>query len=155
MRLHEALRLLGLTAGWTLADAKAAYKKLALEYHPDRNNSEDANEKMQRIGAAYSRVRQACEGDSGGGIEDSDEDGGDARAAEIHEMLSELFVPRLSRAAAAAIASTLHPSEQSAAPKPGVYTGAPTNPGLAERIAATRAKVTAAEAEARARKRDV
>ena len=31
----------------------AAYKRLSLKYHPDKNSSPDANEKMQHINQAY------------------------------------------------------------------------------------------------------
>ena len=38
------------------ADVKAAYKKLALKYHPDKNTSKDAAEKFGEIDKAYKRL---------------------------------------------------------------------------------------------------
>lgn len=35
---------------------KASFRKLALEYHPDRNPSPDAKLKLQRIYDAYEKV---------------------------------------------------------------------------------------------------
>ena len=32
---------------------QAAYRKLSLKYHPDRNSCEDAKEKMQQLNSAY------------------------------------------------------------------------------------------------------
>ena len=34
-------------------DIKKAYRKLTLQYHPDRNNSSDAEEKIRKINEAY------------------------------------------------------------------------------------------------------
>ena len=34
-------------------EIKKAYHKLALQYHPDKNNSVDATEKFQNITSAY------------------------------------------------------------------------------------------------------
>lgn len=36
----------------------AAYKRLSLKYHPDKNNSPDANQRMQEINEAYSILSQ-------------------------------------------------------------------------------------------------
>lgn len=53
MLLREAMDLLELSAECTRADAKAAYKRKALECHPDRNpDVADAKEKFQAVGAA-------------------------------------------------------------------------------------------------------
>src|ERR1044071_10426000 len=41
-------------------DIKAAYRKLAMRYHPDRNNgSKDAEEKFKQITEAYDVLRDA------------------------------------------------------------------------------------------------
>jgi DnaJ-class molecular chaperone len=45
--------ILGITKGSTAADIKSAYRKKALEWHPDRNKSADAEEKFKEINEAY------------------------------------------------------------------------------------------------------
>jgi DnaJ-class molecular chaperone len=57
----SAYRTLGLPLGATLPQIKAAYKKLLMQYHPDRNS--DTPEKLRRateisasINAAYQRL---------------------------------------------------------------------------------------------------
>lgn len=45
--------VLGLTKSATAADIKKAYRKLALEHHPDRNKSKEAHEKFKEINKAY------------------------------------------------------------------------------------------------------
>jgi DnaJ-class molecular chaperone len=45
--------LLGVSKSATADDIKKAYRKLALEYHPDRNKSKDAEEKFKEITKAY------------------------------------------------------------------------------------------------------
>jgi curved DNA-binding protein CbpA len=44
---------LGLTPDATREEIKKAYRKLALEYHPDRNKRSDAHEKFIEINEAY------------------------------------------------------------------------------------------------------
>lgn len=46
-------KLLGLTQNATREEIKKAYRKLALEFHPDRNKSPDAHEKFIEINEAY------------------------------------------------------------------------------------------------------
>jgi len=46
-------QILGITKSATLADIKKSYRKLALQYHPDRNKSKDAGEKFKEINKAY------------------------------------------------------------------------------------------------------
>jgi molecular chaperone DnaJ len=45
--------VLGVAKGADAAELKKAYRKLAMEYHPDRNASEDAAEKFKEINRAY------------------------------------------------------------------------------------------------------
>ncbi|HKC14908.1 MAG TPA: DnaJ C-terminal domain-containing protein [Patescibacteria group bacterium] len=45
--------VLGLTKGATEADIKKAYRKLALEFHPDRNKDKSAEAKFKEVTKAY------------------------------------------------------------------------------------------------------
>ena len=45
--------VLGVSRGSTKDQIKDAYRKLALQYHPDRNKSPDAEEKFKQISEAY------------------------------------------------------------------------------------------------------
>jgi molecular chaperone DnaJ len=45
--------VLGVSKDATLDQIKAAYRKLALQYHPDRNKSPEAEEKFKQISEAY------------------------------------------------------------------------------------------------------
>ena len=48
--------VLGVDKDCDLSVIKKAYRKLSLQYHPDRNNTSEANEKMLRINAAYEEI---------------------------------------------------------------------------------------------------
>lgn len=59
--IAEAYRSLGLAYGAPMAEVKAAYKKLLLRHHPDRNNANPAELKRAteisaHINAAYQRI---------------------------------------------------------------------------------------------------
>jgi molecular chaperone DnaJ len=48
---------LGVPRDASEADIKKAYRKLAMEYHPDRNKSHDAEERFKRLTEAYEVLR--------------------------------------------------------------------------------------------------
>jgi molecular chaperone DnaJ len=51
--MSEFYRLLGVSKDASEAEIKKAYRKLAMEYHPDRNRSSGAEEKFKEITEAY------------------------------------------------------------------------------------------------------
>jgi DnaJ-class molecular chaperone len=51
--------ILGLEETATTAEIKSAYRKLSLKYHPDRNNSPDAQPMFQELGEAYETLSDA------------------------------------------------------------------------------------------------
>jgi DnaJ-class molecular chaperone len=50
---RDYYEILGLTKSASAAEIKAAYRKLALQWHPDRNKAANANEKFKEINEAY------------------------------------------------------------------------------------------------------
>jgi DnaJ-class molecular chaperone len=50
---RDYYEILGLSKSASLAEIKAAYRKLALQWHPDRNKAANANEKFKEINEAY------------------------------------------------------------------------------------------------------
>jgi hypothetical protein len=51
--LKDYYKVLGLSPGASSKQIKTAYRKLALKYHPDRNNTSGAKQKFQEITEAY------------------------------------------------------------------------------------------------------
>ena len=51
--------ILGLSKSASGDDVKTAYRKLALEYHPDRNKSPDAEERFKEVSEAYAVLSDA------------------------------------------------------------------------------------------------
>ncbi len=45
--------VLGLTANATLAEIKTTYRKMASQYHPDKNSDSDAPAKFRQVQEAY------------------------------------------------------------------------------------------------------
>lgn len=54
--LISEFQVLGIAIDAGIDDIKVAYRKLAFKYHPDRNKSEDAAEKIKEINSAYSKI---------------------------------------------------------------------------------------------------
>ncbi|HMO97377.1 MAG TPA: DnaJ domain-containing protein [Tepidiformaceae bacterium] len=50
---RDYYEVLGVARNADANELKKAYRKLAMEYHPDRNQSEDAAEKFKEINRAY------------------------------------------------------------------------------------------------------
>ena len=51
--MSDFYSLLGVERGATEADIKKAYRKLAMELHPDRNSSHDAESRFKEVTEAY------------------------------------------------------------------------------------------------------
>lgn len=51
--MNKYYEILGIKPGSSQEEIKKAWKKLALKWHPDRNQSEEANTKIQEINEAY------------------------------------------------------------------------------------------------------
>lgn len=56
MSTRDYYEVLGVKKTATEAEIKSAYRKLALQYHPDRNKSKDAETKFKEINQAYEVV---------------------------------------------------------------------------------------------------
>jgi molecular chaperone DnaJ len=56
---RDYYEVLGVEKGASVDDVKKAYRKLAMEYHPDRNKATDAEEKFKEISEAYAILSDA------------------------------------------------------------------------------------------------
>ena len=56
--INWAWSRLGLESGATEAEVKKAYHQLAMKYHPDRNNSSEAEGQMKKINAAFDFIKR-------------------------------------------------------------------------------------------------
>jgi len=57
VRSTDYYGILGVPRDASEADIKKAYRKLAMDYHPDRNKSHDAEERFKRLTEAYEVLR--------------------------------------------------------------------------------------------------
>jgi curved DNA-binding protein CbpA len=56
--MDDPYEVLGVKRGANLDEAKAAYRRLAMQYHPDHNPSDNtAAEKMREINLAYEALK--------------------------------------------------------------------------------------------------
>ena len=56
--IEDPYKVLGLSPGASDEEVKKAYRKLAMQYHPDRNPGDEvAARKMQEINAAYEQIK--------------------------------------------------------------------------------------------------
>ena len=63
VEIDQARRLLGLGEVATLREIKAAYRRLAHRYHPDKHSGtigEDTEETMKRLNEAYKLLTDYC-----------------------------------------------------------------------------------------------
>lgn len=61
LNVPQALQLLKLQPGATIEEIRAAYKRLALQLHPDKQQqSTDASAAFAELSAAYSLLMQGC-----------------------------------------------------------------------------------------------
>lgn len=67
MTISQCYSILGLPFDATLADVKKAYRRLAKQYHPDRNPSEDAHSNFILVEQAYSNITKYLE--NGGSLQ--------------------------------------------------------------------------------------
>lgn len=56
MTNSESYRILGIPYGAPKDEIEKAYKKLAMQWHPDRNKSPDAESKMKEINQAFQQL---------------------------------------------------------------------------------------------------
>jgi DnaJ-class molecular chaperone len=56
--MNDPFRTLGVEPGASEADIKKAYKKMAMEHHPDRHpNDKQAEERFKEISVAYETLK--------------------------------------------------------------------------------------------------
>jgi molecular chaperone DnaJ len=80
--VDDSYKELGLTAGASDAEIKAAWRRLAARWHPDRNHTPQALKKIQRINRALEEIRKS----RGNGIAGQEEHGARPRRTIDHTV---------------------------------------------------------------------
>ena len=57
MNTYQCYQTLGLHEGVSIKEVKSAYRKLALEFHPDKNSSDQESKKFKTVIEAYQTLR--------------------------------------------------------------------------------------------------
>ncbi len=57
LNTYQCYQVLGIQEGVSIKDVKSAYRKLALQYHPDKNSSDQESIKFKAITEAYQTLR--------------------------------------------------------------------------------------------------
>ena len=90
LQLHNAYTVLGLPKGAPLSEVRQAYRRLALQYHPDRpGGNRNAFERVER---AYNDLRVAA--GVAAGVTEAPEPGNDVSLSEIQRLGRELTESR-------------------------------------------------------------
>lgn len=74
LSVQQAYVVLGVSSDASSDHVRQAYRKLALQFHPDKNPDPSATEKFQQLSAAYKRICDHQSRSTGGNGDDSDGD---------------------------------------------------------------------------------
>ena len=58
MNTYQALRVLNVKSDSSFEEIKVAYRKLALEYHPDKNTKEKEGNEFKKVTEAYNFLKK-------------------------------------------------------------------------------------------------
>lgn len=90
MNTHDACNILGVPLGASIEEIKKAFKKQAVQFHPDRNKDEGAEQKFKEINEAFQFLEKYGSATSTNPTHDN-YDHGDHLADELRRRMSDLF----------------------------------------------------------------